>query len=67
LNELKISDWQKQLASVDKRSLIQRLFRRIVRQSIVVLVLDINDINGSYPEKEVVEKLNEKDVVSLYF
>lgn len=52
---------------MDKQSVIQRLFTRIGRQNIVILVLDINDINGSYPEKEVVDKLNQKDVKTLNF
>lgn len=62
LSNPSISEWQKQLRMVDKQTLVRRVFKKIGRQSIIVLVLDVNDINGSYPEKEVIELINQKEV-----
>jgi hypothetical protein len=62
LSNQSILQWQKNLQKVDKSTMIRKLFKRIGRQTIVLLVLDVNDVNGSYPEKEVIKHLNEKDV-----
>lgn len=58
----KLYDWQKSLQKIDKFYLVDKIFKKIHIDSFLIIVLDVNDIMGSYPDPKVIDKINRKKV-----
>ena len=57
-----LKEWQKELNKVDKKQIVKKVFKRINREVLLILVIDINDIKGSFPSPEIVHLINTKKV-----
>lgn len=62
LNEVNLRHWQKELEKVDKKEIVRKIFKRINQEVLLLVVVDVNDIKGSFPTPDIISLINKKKV-----